>query len=407
MEYYLPRDCQYTMKFNMRIHLNRFLVIDIRLFLVIFGLSACVTNIEPLTDSAIDPDEPIKVAVLAPFGSKEKKLAYIGRSLRDAALLAKQDLGTSNLDLIIYDTGEWVDHSTGPVDSAITDGANFILGPFLPEKVKSISTFAKQARLKIIAFTDDITVAKNDIFILGDNPINRAEKLVQYAVKKKKYRLGIISAIKDSQSDLENSIRSIVRENGGIVTFSVYYPDKISNLSNVAEDLRQKVISSHTNAIIFTDSPNKRIPLIAADLTDIINSDSENRLQIIGLTRWDLDSSIMLEPALAGSWLAVPDNRFRKVYEEKFLKKFGYRPHLSSNLAYDAVAAMGVLIRKRSITKSLHPLNTKELTNINGFIGVDGIFRFKPDGRIEKALSIVEVIKGRTNILKPAANKFP
>ena len=395
------------MKFNIRIHLSRLLVIDIRLFLVIFALSACVTNIEPLTDPAIDPDEPIKVAVLAPFGSKEKKLAYIGRSLRDAAILAKQDLGTSNLDLTIFDTGGRDDHSASPVYSAIKDGANFILGPFLPEKVKSISTVSKQAGVKVIAFTDDITVAENGVFILGDNPINRAEKLIQYAIKKKKYRLGIISAIKDSQSDLENSIRTIVRENGGTVTFSVYYPDKISDLSNVAEDLRQKVISSHTNAIIFTDSPNKRIPLIAADLTDIITTGSENRLQIIGLTRWDLDSSIMLEPALTGSWLAIPDNRFRKFYEEKFLKKFGYRPHLTSNLAYDAVAAMGVLIQKRSITKSLHPLNTNELTNINGFIGVDGIFRFKADGRIEKELSIVEVKKGRTNILKPAANKFP
>ena len=80
---------------------------------------------------------------------------------------------------------------------------------------------------------------------------------------------------------------------------------------------------------------------------------------------------------------------------------------MTSNLAYDAVAAMGVLIQKRSITKSLPPLNTNELPNINGFIGVDGIFRFKADGRIEKELSIVEVKKGRTNILKPAANKFP
>ena len=395
------------MKFNIRIHLRRFLVIDVRLILVIFALNGCVANIEPLPKPTIEPDKPIKVAVLAPFGSKEKKLAYIGRSLRDAALLAKQDLGTSNLDLIIYDTGKREDHRAGPIFSAITDGANFILGPVLPEKVKSISTISKQAGVKIIAFTDDITVAENGVFILGDNPINRAEKLIQYAVKNKKYRLGIISAIKDSQSDLENSIRSIIRKNGGIVTFSEYYPDKISSLSNVAEVLRQKVISSHTDAIIFTDNPNKRIPLIVADLTDMIDPGSENHLQIIGLTRWDLDPSIMFEPALTGSWLAIPDNRFRKVYEQKFLKKFGYRPHLTSNLAYDAVAAMGVLIRKRSITKSLHPLNTNGLTNINGFIGVDGIFRFKPDGRIEKELSIVEVKKGRTNILKPAANKFP
>ena len=391
----------------MRIHLNNFLVINWRLLLITFMLNGCATNIDTVEDLDISPDEPINIAVFTPFGSKEKNLAHIGRSLRDAAILAKQDLGDLNLNLTIYNSGEREDPGTGAAYSAIKDGAHLIIGPFIPKKVENVSRISRQAGVKIIAFTDDIDVAKESVFIMGDNSLNRAEKLVQYAVKKKKYRFGIISSIKDSQSNLESSFRTVIQKNGGIITFSMYYPDKITSLYDFTEGLRQKVISSHPDAIIFTDNPNKRIPLIAADLTDIINSAPGERLQIIGLTRWDLDSSIMSEPSLEGSWLAIPDNRFRKVYEEKFLRKFGYRPHLTSNLAYDAVAAIGVLIGKRRITKTLHPFSARELTNSNGFIGIDGIFRFKPDGKIEKELAIVEIEKGRPNILKPPSNKFP
>ena len=47
-----------------------------------------------------------------------------------------------------------------------------------------------------------------------------------------------------------------------------------------------------------------------------------------------------------------------------------------------------------------------EVMNINGFIGIDGIFRFKSDRTAEKTLAIVEINQGRTSILKSASNKF-
>ena len=85
----------------MRINLNNFLVINWRLLLITLMLNGCATNIDSVEDLDIGPEEPINLAVFTPFGSKEKKLAHIGRSLRDAAILAKQDLGDLNLNLTI------------------------------------------------------------------------------------------------------------------------------------------------------------------------------------------------------------------------------------------------------------------------------------------------------------------
>ena len=77
-----------------------------------------------------------------------------------------------------------------------------------------------------------------------------------------------------------------------------------------------------------------------------------------------------------------------------------------SSLAYDAIAAMGVLVRRRDVHQTYYPFSTSEILNTNGFIGIDGIFRFKSDRTVEKALAIMEIRNGQSNILKPALNKF-
>ena len=44
--------------------------------------------------------------------------------------------------------------------------------------------------------------------------------------------------------------------------------------------------------------------------------------------------------------------------------------------------------------------------NRNGFIGIDGIFRFNNDRIAEKELSIIQFISGKPKMLKQAKNRF-
>ena len=392
---------------EMKNYPTRFICCVLRISLIIILLNACSTNLGSITNNAIKPDETIQIAVLAPFGAKEKKLSYIGKSLRDATLLAKQDLGNLNIQLRIYDTKGREAISIDSVHSAINDGADIITGPFLPETTKAISTISKSKGIKVISFSNDLTLAGDNIFVIGDTSVNRAEKLIKYSLEQEKYRFGIISSIDDKYSELENLIRDKIFKNGGIETFSIYYSQELENLSEIAKEAREKAIATNTDVIIFTDDPNRKISLLAAELQDMTNSSEKGKIQIIGLSRWDLSSSILSESSLQGSWVAIPDNRFRAIYEKRFVKKFGYRPHLTSSLAYDAIAAVGALIRKRDIEQSYYPFNTNEIVNSNGFIGIDGIFRFKSDRTTDKELAIATIERNQPNVLKLSPNKFP
>ena len=46
------------------------------------------------------------------------------------------------------------------------------------------------------------------------------------------------------------------------------------------------------------------------------------------------------------------------------------------------------------------------ITDPNGFSGVDGIFRFLPNGTVQRGLAIIEATGGGFSILRPAPRTF-
>ncbi len=70
---------------------------------------------------------------------------------------------------------------------------------------------------------------------------------------------------------------------------------------------------------------------------------------------------------------------------------YGRPPQRLATLAYDAVALAGQLAR----LKPGGDFSAEAIANPNGWYGVDGIFRFLPDGRTERGLAVIE-IQGRS-----------
>ena len=79
----------------------------------------------------------------------------------------------------------------------------------------------------------------------------------------------------------------------------------------------------------------------------------------------------------------------------------GRRNRLAT-LAYDGVALAGHLAR----LKPGGDFSAEAITNPNGWSGVDGIFRFLPDGRSERALAVIEVQGDRGMVVSPAPTTF-
>ena len=73
-----------------------------------------------------------------------------------------------------------------------------------------------------------------------------------------------------------------------------------------------------------------------------------------------------------------------------------------ATLAYDAVALAGQLAR----LKPGGDFSAEAIANPNGWAGVDGVFRFLPDGRSERALAVIEIQGERNAVVSPAPTSF-
>ena len=81
---------------------------------------------------------------------------------------------------------------------------------------------------------------------------------------------------------------------------------------------------------------------------------------------------------------------------------YGRPPQRLATLAYDAVALAGQLAR----LKPGGDFSAEALTNPNGWSGVDGVFRFLPDGRTERGLAVIEIQGDRSVVVSPAPDHF-
>ncbi|MGO8922211.1 MAG: penicillin-binding protein activator, partial [Xanthobacteraceae bacterium] len=70
--------------------------------------------------------------------------------------------------------------------------------------------------------------------------------------------------------------------------------------------------------------------------------------------------------------------------------------------AYDAVALVAALVK----TQGPQRFSQQVLTNPSGFTGIDGLFRFRPDGTNERGLAVLRVSSAGAQIAAPALRSF-
>jgi len=124
------------------------------------------------------------------------------------------------------------------------------------------------------------------------------------------------------------------------------------------------------------------------------------------LTRWDSSTDLLLQPSLQDGLFAVPDPALTAQFNERYLNAYGAEPHNLAAIAYDAVAAVGALIRSAAAEGATDTFSAERLTNPAGFIGVNGVFRFRTDGRNERGLAILKVDTGTAVEIDPAPRNF-
>src|SRR5260370_11821456 len=120
-------------------------------------------------------------------------------------------------------------------------------------------------------------------------------------------------------------------------------------------------------------------------------------LQLLGSGLWDTPD-IGGDPALVGGWFASSPPEARQDFERRFSATYGHNPPRLASLGYDAAALAAVLARGQAG----EPVSQQAILNPSGFTGVDGLFRFTPNGLVQRGLAVLEIQPQGTTVVSPA-----
>ena len=112
-------------------------------------------------------------------------------------------------------------------------------------------------------------------------------------------------------------------------------------------------------------------------------------IQLLGTGLWD-NPRVFASASLQGGLYAAPDPAGFRAFAGRYRTRFGGEPVRTATLAYDAVALVAALAR----TQGAQRFSQDVLTNPSGFSGIDGLFRFRPDGTNERGLAVMRVGNG-------------
>lgn len=179
-------------------------------------------------------------------------------------------------------------------------------------------------------------------------------------------------------------MQSAVIENGGFMLTSGFYPASSTNPNVEAEYFATTVAAAVERgarvAVLVPERGNRlrRIaPLLAYHGVDT------RQVKMLGTSSWD-DPEIWREPSLRGAWFPTAPSEDIADFEQRFARMYGAQPSSLAAVSYDAAALVVALSEDGELTPG-------ELINKDGFLGVNGLFRFRDDGTAERSLAIMEI----------------
>src|SRR5262249_50247224 len=113
------------------------------------------------------------------------------------------------------------------------------------------------------------------------------------------------------------------------------------------------------------------------------NGVTPEKVKVLGTGLWD-DSVTRSTPIAQGGWYAGVSPQLVENFNSKYWCADGGTPPRIASLAYEAVSLASGLAHKGDFSSAA-------ITDAAGFQGQNGLFRFRQDGLIERALAILEM----------------
>jgi ABC-type branched-subunit amino acid transport system substrate-binding protein len=371
-------------------------------FVALF-ISACDVPVMNTT-TTVDPTKPVIVALMVPYASGDSLNDQLASNLVNAAKMARNDVSGAVIDLRIYHTGANAERAAVEATRAIDEGAQIIIGPLFSTATSSVATVAAQRNINVLSFSNNAAIAGGNIYIMGVTFEDIATRLFRHAVANGLPNVGVVYPEGVEGEAGHQAAINAARNSGAILAGVASYPLNMQGLSEAAPAVAEVMASNRVQALLFTDTPTRGLPFIAAALGS--EGITRRNTQFLGLARWDTSVELLNQPSMQDGLFAVPDPVLSAQFDARYMGVYGSEPHNLAALAYDAVAAVGAMIASAKAQGVDDTFSAARLTNPAGFVGVNGIFRFTSGGLNQRGLAILKVDHGDAVIVEAAPRSF-
>ena len=368
------------------------------LALMPFILVACIdtSNVR----KTVNPNAVVQVALLVPSGSGNSQQEALANSLINAAELAVSDVQGAQIELMVYATAGNTAQAANAAKLATSDGAKIIIGPLFAQAANAAGVAVAGRNINVLSLSNNTQIAGGNVFVLGNTFDNTANRLVSYAASKGMHNVAAVAAQNAAGEIALEAVRKAAVKYGANYTGSTSYDFSPDGVVGAVRAIKSQVTSTGTQALVFSSDSAGALPILAQLLPE--NGMGPDKVQYMGLTRWDIPASTLATSGLQGGWFTLPDTSSIAAFRSRYVSNYGKNPHPLAGFAYDGIAAVGALLA----TGDSDALTRTKLTRTDGFAGVNGVFRLLPDGTNQRGLAIAEVRDGQAVVISPAPRGF-
>ena len=373
---------------------------------VVIALAACSNSFDKLGNGAIPTTgQPppganlgtgqVRVGLILPL-SAQGNAGVAAASMKNAAEMALAEFKDPNIQLLVKDDAGTPQGAQQGAQQAIDEGAEIIIGPLFAQSVSAVGSVARTRNIPVIAFSTDSSVAARGIYLLSFLPESDVKRIVEYAVSRGKRSFAALMPDNAYGAVVEAAFQQEVARRGGRVVALEKYP---LDPTKIPEPLKRVAQASAQADSIFIPDGADAVPQVVQSLA--ANGVNLKRVQLFGTGLWD-DPRIFSTSALDGGLYAAPESTGFRNFSARYRTRYGQDPVRTATLSYDAVALVAALVK----TQDSQRFSEQVLTGASGFAGIDGIFRFRPDGTNERGLAVMRVAPAGGQIVSPAPRSF-
>ncbi|WP_156945355.1 penicillin-binding protein activator [Hyphomonas johnsonii] len=338
-----------------------------------------------------------RAAVLLPFSHPNAQVRAEAESMLAGIELALFEYAGNSFLILPKDTAGKQSVTEARVDEALHEGADIILGPLFGDNVKAVRETANRKQVPIIAFSNDRSAAGGGAYLASISPDEEVARVMQYAAARGVRSFVFLGPASEYGRQVDSAMRYQASLQGGVVVASAFYDpagDASAQARQIATVLQKEIERGKVAVMI----PERGVKLLSVAPLLPYNGVDMRQVMLLGTSLWD-DSSIWREPTLAGGLYAAPDPENLAGFRQTYQRIYGKRPTDLAAVAYDA-AALSVRLAADD------NMRYNGVTDPDGFMGVNGLFRFRIDGTSQRGLAVMQIQPSGVSVVEKGISVF-